>query len=50
MTTRRNFLIGASAGLICAPSIVRTERLVRLRGIILPTARGTTLVSWTVSM
>ena len=39
MTTRRNFLIGASTGLISTPAIVRTESLMRLRGIILPTER-----------
>ena len=39
MTTRRNLLIGVSTGLICAPAIVRTESLMRLRGIVLPAER-----------
>jgi hypothetical protein len=39
MTTRRNFLLGISAALICAPAIVRAQSLMPLRGMVLPAER-----------
>ena len=39
MATRRKFLIGAAASLLCAPAIVRVGSLMPLRGVIFPTDR-----------
>jgi hypothetical protein len=39
MTTRRNFMVGASATLMYAPAIVRAQSLMPLRGIISPIER-----------
>jgi hypothetical protein len=36
MIDRRDFLICASATLICAPAVVRAESLMPVRGVILP--------------
>jgi hypothetical protein len=36
MTTRRELLIGISAALVHAPAIVRAERLMTIRGSIMP--------------
>jgi len=39
MNTRRNFLIGTSATVICAPAVVRAANIMPVRGIGFPTER-----------
>jgi hypothetical protein len=39
MVTRRNFLIRASAALVCAPAVVLAASLMPIRSVILPTGR-----------
>jgi hypothetical protein len=39
MVTRRNFLVRASAALVCAPAVVRAASLMPIRSVILPTGR-----------
>jgi hypothetical protein len=40
MITRRNCLLGASAGLACAPAVVRVGSLMPLRGVVMPVQIG----------
>jgi hypothetical protein len=39
MVTRRNFLVRASAALVCAPAVVRAASLMPIRSVIKPTGR-----------
>jgi hypothetical protein len=39
MLTRRNFLVTASATIVCTPAVVRAASLMPVRGIIFPTGR-----------
>jgi hypothetical protein len=38
--TRRDFLAGISASLVCAPAVVRAASIMRVRGIIYPIERN----------